>query len=54
MIEAVMSVHKYTKKKCFLIGDRDSDILAAKKAGIKGNKFKGGNMLSFIKENLKI
>ena len=37
-----------------MIGDRDSDMLAAKKAGIYGEKFINGSLASFIKENIKI
>jgi phosphoglycolate phosphatase-like HAD superfamily hydrolase len=47
-----MSLQQYDKKKCFMIGDRDSDMLAANKAGICGKKYIGGNFLSFIKENI--
>ena len=54
MIEAIMSLHQYDKKKCFMIGDRDSDMVAANKAGIYGKKFIGESLLSFIKENIKI
>ena len=52
MIEAVFSLKQYDKNECFLIGDRCSDILAAKNAGIRGEKFVGGSLLSFVKEKL--
>jgi len=38
------------KSKSFLIGDKISDIQAAKYAGIKGHLFKGGNLLNFFKK----
>ena len=50
MIEAVFSLKQYDKNECFLIGDRCSDVLAAKNAGIRGEKFDGGSLLSFVKE----
>jgi len=36
----------------FMIGDRDKDMLAAQRIGIRGFKFEGGNLLDFIKENI--
>ncbi len=50
MIEAVLSLKQYNKNKCFMIGDRCSDVLAAKNAGIRGEKFVGESLLSFVKE----
>lgn len=51
MIEAIFSLNHYDKKKCFLIGDRKTDLLAAKNAGIRGEQFCGGSLESFVKEN---
>lgn len=34
--------------KSFLIGDKDRDLEAARRAGIPGNLFQGGNLLAFI------
>ena len=34
----------------FLIGDRDSDIQAAERAGIAGFKFEGGDVLAFAED----
>jgi D-glycero-D-manno-heptose 1,7-bisphosphate phosphatase len=34
----------------FLVGDRDSDIEAARAGGVRGHKFAAGNLLEFVKE----
>ena len=34
---------------CFLVGDKPSDIMSAKNAGIKGFIFKKGNLLDKVK-----
>ena len=34
----------------FLIGDRDSDIEAAERAGVPGFKFEGGDLLTFAED----
>ena len=49
MIEAILKLNQYDKKKSFLIGDNDTDVIAAKKAGIKGFKFLSGNIFELIK-----
>ncbi len=43
----------YTEES-FLIGDRDTDIKAAKSAGIKGFLFSGTNLCTFVGDILKV
>ena len=52
LIEAI-DKYKINKKKCFLLGDKKSDTLAAKKAGIPGFLFKGGDLFDKILKILK-
>ena len=40
-------------KKSFLIGDKKTDIVCAKKFAIKGHLFRNGNLLDFIKSSPK-
>tara|TARA_Y200000002_G_scaffold335019_1_gene302351 strand:+ start:191 stop:691 length:501 start_codon:yes stop_codon:yes gene_type:complete len=39
---------KFDKKKSFMIGDQDSDIMCAKNYGIQGYKFNSDNLYDFI------
>ena len=45
---------KLQKRKCFLIGDKESDIIAAKKSGIESQQFfyKKDNLLEIFKNKL--
>ena len=38
------------KKSSFMIGDQKTDMIFAKRCGVKGYFFKNGNLLSFIKK----
>ena len=51
----IEAIEKYDldHKKCFMVGDKSSDIECAKNAKIKGFLFEGGNLLDKIKEILK-
>lgn len=53
MINFALEKYKLEKNKCFLIGDKNSDVEAAKNAGIKGYLFKGGNLLNKIQKILQ-
>ena len=53
MIYYALEKYKLEKNKCFLIGDKNSDVEAAKNAGIKGYLFKGGNLLDKIQKILQ-
>jgi D-glycero-D-manno-heptose 1,7-bisphosphate phosphatase len=54
MIEAVLSLDKHARRDCILIGDRQSDLVAASNAGIKGLHFRESNLFSFVKKNLTL
>ena len=39
-------------QECVLVGDNDSDVEAARRAGMPGFLFKGGDLLAFLRERL--
>ena len=49
MIEAILNLNNYDKKKSFLIGDNDTDVISAERAGISGYKFVNKNVFELIK-----
>ena len=49
MIEAILKFNNYDKKKSFLIGDNDTDVISAERAGIKGFKIVNENVFELIK-----
>ena len=54
MLEQAINEWNLDKEKCFLIGDKESDIQAAKKCGINSHLFsyKNENLLEIFKKNL--
>ncbi|MFZ3034960.1 MAG: HAD family hydrolase [Parvibaculum sp.] len=52
MINDLMETWPIKKDKSFLIGDKPSDLAAARAAGIAGYLFSGGNLLDFVKSTL--
>ena len=52
MIIEAIDKHNIDKKKSFLVGDKKTDVEAAKNANIKGYLFNGDNLLDRIKEIL--
>ena len=54
MIEEALSDHNLDPERCFLVGDKITDLQAAKKAKIKGFLFEGGNLLVRIEKILKV
>lgn len=50
MVKAILSLKTYNNKTSFLIGDNDTDVIAAESAGIRGFKFSNGNIFNFIKK----
>ena len=53
MILHAFDEYDLDKAQSFLIGDKDSDIEAAERAGIAGYKFTGGNLFEFVKNIVK-
>lgn len=49
MILRAIEDFRLDPSRCLLIGDRQSDLAAAKAAGIAGRLFPGGNLLEFLK-----
>ena len=50
MINEALIKYNLKKEKCFMIGDKESDIQCAKNAGIKGFLFTGGNLYTKVKK----
>ena len=53
MVFEAIKKHSIDKNKCFLIGDKLSDVKTAKNANIPGYLFKEENLLKRVKEILK-
>ena len=54
MIEEAIEKYNLNRDDCFMIGDKDIDVLAAKNANIRGFLFEGGNLSYKIKKILNI
>ena len=54
MIEEAIEKYNLNRADCFMIGDKDIDVLAAKNAKIRGFLFEGGNLSYKIKKILNI
>ena len=53
MINEAVSKYNLDRSKCFMIGDKKTDLDSAKNARIKGFLFKGGNLLNKITKILE-
>jgi len=53
MLEQAEKKWKFSKNHSFLVGDKDSDIMCAKKFGIEGYLFKSGSLLSYLKNTIE-
>ena len=54
MIEEAIEKYNLKRDDCFMIGDKNIDVLAAKNAKIRGFLFEGGNLSYKIKKILNI
>jgi D-glycero-D-manno-heptose 1,7-bisphosphate phosphatase len=52
MLLRAMTEHQVDRGPSMLIGDRDSDLEAARRAGVAGRLFVGGDLLGFVEEVL--
>ena len=52
MIIDAIEKYKINREKSFLVGDRETDLEAAKNANVRGYLFEGGNLFNKIKEIL--
>lgn len=52
MILDLMKAWPIVREKSFLIGDKESDMEAARAAGIAPLLFRGGNLLEFVRANI--
>ena len=53
MINEAISKYNLDRSKCFMIGDKKTDLDSAKNARIKGFLFKGGNLLNKVTKILE-
>ena len=53
MFNKAKKVYKIDKKNSFIIGDQNTDMQFAKKAGIKGYLFNENNLYKFVKRYIK-
>jgi len=53
MVEEALNKYNLGRDKCFMIGDKISDIECAKNANIRGYTFKEGNLLIKVKKILE-
>ena len=53
MINEAIKKYNLDKTKCFMIGDKETDLMTAKNASIKGFLFKGGDLSVRVSKILK-
>ena len=53
MILRAMEEHPVDRARSLLIGDKESDLEAARRAGVEGRLFTGGDLLAFVEELLR-
>ena len=52
MLLRAMADHTIDPAKSFMIGDQASDMEAARRAGVPGFRFEGGDLFQFVRELL--
>ena len=52
MLLRAMSEHPVDPERSLLIGDKQSDVEAARRAGVEGRLFAGGDLLAFVEQVL--
>ncbi|NGM50233.1 HAD family hydrolase [Caulobacter sp. 602-2] len=52
MILRGLAEHGLSPETCVLVGDNDSDVEAARRAGVEGFLFEGGDLLNFLERKL--
>ena len=53
MINEAIKKYNLDKTKCFMIGDKETDLMTAKNASIQGFLFKGGDLSVKVSKILK-
>jgi D-glycero-D-manno-heptose 1,7-bisphosphate phosphatase len=54
MILRAAAEHDIDPARSFLIGDQDSDMEAARRAGVEGLLFEGGDLDAFVRARLRL
>lgn len=53
MLLHAMAEHPVDLPRSIMVGDKDGDIEAARRAGVRGLKFEGGDLLAFLTQEIK-
>lgn len=52
MLLELFAAYPVDRGRSFMIGDKDSDMAAARAAGVRGVRYRGGSLLSLVEETL--
>jgi D-glycero-D-manno-heptose 1,7-bisphosphate phosphatase len=53
MLLDLMRAWELEPERCILIGDQETDMAAARAAGMEGRRFTGGNLADFVRPILE-
>jgi D-glycero-D-manno-heptose 1,7-bisphosphate phosphatase len=53
MLLDLMQAWELDAARCVFVGDQDTDMVAARAAGIEGRLFTGGNLMEFVRPLLE-